>query len=162
MGSTALRTLSVLPHANKMSEIKNRSAYHDYFIEDKYDAGMVLAGTEVKSIREGKVSFADSFCIFNKGELWIKNLHIAEYRFGTRNNHMAVHDRKLLLTKRELRKMENKMKEKGYTIVPLRIFFSEKGLAKIEIGLGKGKKLYDKRDTIKQRDTEREIKRYLK
>jgi SsrA-binding protein len=145
-----------------MSEIKNRSAYHDYFIEDKFDAGMVLVGTEVKSIREGKVSFADSFCIFYKGELWVKNLHIAEYRFGTTNNHIAVHDRKLLLNRKELRKLENKIKEKGYTIVPLRIFFSEKGLAKMEIGLGKGKKLYDKRETIKTRDVTRELKRYLK
>src|SRR5579871_255079 len=145
-----------------MAEIKNRSAYHEYFIEDKYDAGMVLAGTEVKSIREGKVSFVDSFCFFIKGELWVKNMHIAEYRFGTTNNHLAVHDRKLLLTKRELRKLENKMKEKGYSIIPLRIFFSEKGLAKMEIGLGKGKKHYDKRETLKKRDVEKEIKRYLK
>ena len=145
-----------------MSEMKNRSAYHDYFIEDKYDAGMVLVGTEVKSIREGKVSFADSFCQFHKGELWVKNLHIAEYRFGTTNNHIAVHDRKLLLNRKELRKLEGKMKEKGYTIVPLRIFFSDKGIAKIEIGLGKGKKLYDKRESIKERDTQREMKRYLK
>ncbi|HMH33026.1 MAG TPA: SsrA-binding protein SmpB [Puia sp.] len=145
-----------------MSEIRNRSAYHDYFIEDKYDAGMVLAGTEVKSIREGKVSFADSFCIFYKGELWVKNLHIAEYRFGTTNNHLAVHDRKLLLTRKELRKLESRIKEKGFTIVPLRIFFSDKGLAKMEIGLGKGKKLYDKRETMKERDTAREMKRYLK
>jgi SsrA-binding protein len=143
------------------SEIKNRSAYHDYFIEDKFDAGMVLVGTEVKSIREGKVNFVDSFCVFFNGELWVRNMHIAEYRFGTTNNHLAVHDRKLLLTKRELRKLENKTKEKGYTIVPLRIFFSEKGLAKLEIGLGKGKKQYDKRETLKQRDTQKEIKRYL-
>ncbi len=142
-------------------EIRNKSAYHEYFIEDKFIAGMVLAGTEVKSIREGKVSFADSFCIFYKGELWIKNMHIAEYRLGTTNNHLAVHDRKLLLTKRELRKLETKIKEKGHTIVPLRIFFSEKGLAKLEIGLGKGKKLYDKRQSIKERDTEREIKRHI-
>jgi SsrA-binding protein len=144
-----------------MSEIKNRSAYHEYFIEEKYDAGMVLAGTEVKSIREGKVNFVDSFCVFFKGELWIRNMHIAEYRFGTTNNHIAVHDRKLLLTKRELHKMESRIKEKGFTIVPLRIFFNEKGYAKLEIGLGRGKKQYDKRETIKQRDTQKEIKRYL-
>ena len=145
-----------------MNEIRNKAAYHEYFIEDKYIAGMVLAGTEVKSIREGKVSFADSYCLFQHGELWIKNMHIAEYRFGTTNNHLAVHDRKLLLTGKELKKLENKIKEKGHTIVPLRIFFTDKGLAKLEIGLGKGKKLYDKRDSIKQRDTEREIKRHLK
>jgi SsrA-binding protein len=145
-----------------MNEIRNRSAYHEYFIEEKYDAGMVLLGTEVKSIREGKVSFADSFCVFFKSELWVRNLHIAEYRFGTTNNHIAVHDRKLLLNRKELRKLENKLKDKGYTIVPLRIFLSDKGLIKMEIGLGRGKKLYDKRETIKNRDTEREIKRYLK
>ncbi len=142
-------------------EIRNRSAYHDYFIEDKYDAGMVLAGTEVKSIRDGKVNFVDSFCVFFQGELWVRNMHIAEYRFGTTNNHLAVHDRKLLLTKRELRKLEGKLKDKGYTIVPLRIFFNEKGLAKMEIGLGKGKKIYDKRETLKQRDTQKEIKQAL-
>jgi len=123
---------------------------------------MVLVGTEVKSIREGKVSFSDSYCFFDKGELWIKGLHIAEYRLGTTNNHMAVHDRKLLLNKKELKKWENKIKEKGYTIIPLRIFFNEKNLAKMEIGLGRGKKLHDKRETIKSRDVEREIKRYLK
>ena len=144
-----------------MSEIKNRSAYHDYFIEDKYDAGMVLAGTEVKSIREGKVNFVDSFCTFHNGELWVKNMHIAEYRLGTTKNHIAARDRNLLLLRRELRKLENKLKDKGYTIIPLRIFFSEKGLAKMEIGLARGKKLYDKRESIKQRDTEKEIKRYL-
>ena len=142
--------------------ILNRSAYHDYHIDDKYDAGMVLAGTEVKSIREGKVSFADSFCFFDKGELWVKNLHIAEYRLGTTNNHIAVHDRKLLLTKRELQKLETKTKEKGFTIVPLKIFFNEKGLAKMEIGLGRGKKQHDKRESLKQKDAEREMKRYLK
>jgi SsrA-binding protein len=145
-----------------MVEIRNRSAYHEYFIEEKYDAGMVLAGTEVKSIREGKVSFADSFCMFFKSELWVRNLHIAEYRFGTTNNHIAVHDRKLLLNRSELRKLENKLKDKGYTIIPLQIFMSEKGLVKMEIGLAKGKKLYDKRETIRERDTEREIKRFLK
>lgn len=142
--------------------IQNRSAYHDYFIEDKYDAGIVLAGTEVKSIREGKVSFVDSFCFFDKGELWLRNMHIAEYRFGTANNHMAVHDRKLLLTKRELRKLEAKTREKGYSIIPLKIFFNEKSLAKVEIGLAKGKKHHDKRETLKQKDAEREMKRYLK
>jgi SsrA-binding protein len=145
-----------------MTEIRNRSAYHEYFIEEKYGAGMVLTGTEVKSIREGKVSFADSFCVFFKSELWVRNLHIAEYRFGTTNNHIAVHDRKLLLNRQELRKLENKLKDKGYTIIPLRIFLSEKGLIKMEIGLGRGKKLYDKRETVKDRDTQREIRRFLK
>jgi SsrA-binding protein len=145
-----------------MADLKNRSAYHDYFIEDKYDAGMILLGTEVKSLRDGRASFNDSYCIFNKGELWLKSLHIAEYSHGTVNNHDPLRDRKLLLQRRELRKMEAKIKEKGYTIIPLRIFFNEKGLVKLEIGLGKGKKQYDKRETIKQRDTDREMKRYIK
>jgi SsrA-binding protein len=145
-----------------MSVITNRSAYHDYFIEDKYVAGMVLTGTEVKSLRDGRASFNDAYCYFHKGELWIKSLHIAEYSHGTVNNHDPLRERKLLLQKRELRKLEAKMKEKGYTIVPLKIFFNEKGLAKLEIGLGKGKKMYDKRESIKTRDVERQMKRFLK
>ena len=145
-----------------MAEIKNRSAYHEYFIEDKYVAGMALVGTEVKSLREGRASFNDSYCFFMKGELFIRSLHISEYTKGTSNNHDPVRERKLLLNKKELRKIEAKIKEKGYTIVPLKIFFSEKGLAKIEVGLGKGKKLFDKRDSIKQRDVDREMKRYVK
>ncbi|MFT3827739.1 MAG: SsrA-binding protein SmpB [Chitinophagaceae bacterium] len=145
-----------------MAEMRNRSAYHDYRIEDKYDAGMVLTGTEVKSLRNGRASFNDSYCYFHRGELWVKSLHIAEYTHGTVYNHDPVRERKLLLQKKELRKLEAKMKEKGYTIVPLRIFFTEKGLAKLEIGLGKGKQLHDKRETLKQKDAEREMKRYLK
>ncbi|BAV05756.1 SsrA-binding protein SmpB [Filimonas lacunae] len=141
-------------------EMNNRQAYFHYYIEDKYVAGIVLLGTEVKSIRDGKVSFNDAFCLFDDGELWVRGLYIAEYKLGTTNNHIAVHDRKLLLTKRELKKLTLKMKEKGYTIVPLRVFLNEKNLVKVEIGLGKGKKLYDKRDTIKQRDNDREMKRY--
>lgn len=142
--------------------IQNRSAYHDYFIEDKYDAGIVLAGTEVKSIREGKASFVDSFCLFHNGELWLRNMNIAEYRFGTTNNHLAVHDRKLLLNKKELRKLEAKTKERGYSIIPLKLFFNDKGFVKVEIGLARGKKLHDKRDTLRQKDAEREMKRFLK
>jgi SsrA-binding protein len=145
-----------------MAEIKNRYEYQDYFIEDKYVAGLVLAGTEVKSLRDGKASFNDAFCFFHKHELWIKSLHIAEYSFGNLNNHIAVRERKLLLNKKELNKLETRMKDKGYTIVPLRIFFNDKGLAKLEIGLGKGKKLFDKRETIKQRENDRELKRLIK
>jgi len=144
------------------TEIKNRQAYYEYFIEDKYDAGMVLLGTEVKSIREGKVSFNDSYCLFHKDELWLRGMYIAEYKLGTSNNHLAVHDRKLLLTKREIRKLQGKMKDVGFTIVPLRIYFNEKHFAKIEIGLGKGKKVHDKRDTIKKKELDREIKRFIK
>lgn len=143
-------------------EIKNRSAYFEYYIDDKYIAGIMLTGTEVKSLRAGKASFNDSYCIFNKGELWIKSFHIAEYSHGTVNNHDPLRERKLLLNSRELKKLQAKIKEKGYTIVPLRLFFNEKNLAKVEIGLGKGKKLHDKRESIKQRDTEREMKRFVK
>lgn len=142
--------------------MNNRQAYFNYHIEDKYVAGLVLLGTEVKSIREGKVSFNDSFCLFDNGELWVRGLYIAEYKLGTTNNHIAVHDRKLLLNKRELKKLQSALKEKGLTIVPLRVFFNEKQLVKLEIGLAKGKKIHDKRETIKQRDTEKEIKRFLK
>ena len=118
-----------------------------------------MQGTEIKSLRAGKASFNDSYCIFNKGELYVKSLHISEYAFGTYTNHEPLQERKLLLTKRELRKLESKIKEKGYSIIPLKIFISEKGFAKIEIGLGKGKKIYDKRDSIKERETDRDIKR---
>ena len=143
-------------------EVKNRSAYFEYYVDEKYTAGLALLGTEVKSLRAGKASFNDSYCLIQNGELWIRSLHIAEYSHGTFNNHDPVRERKLLLTKRELKKLESRIKEKGYTIIPLRIFFNESNLAKLEIGLAKGKKLHDKRETIKQRDTEREIKRYLK
>lgn len=145
-----------------MSSISNRSAYHEFFIEDTYVAGMVLAGTEVKSLREGKASFNDSYCLFHKGELWIKSLYIAEYTHGTDNNHIATRDRKLLLNKREMDKIQAKIKEKGYTLIPLKIFFNEKSLAKMEIGLAKGKKLHDKRETLKAKDSQREMQRYLK
>ncbi len=143
-------------------EMNNRQAYYNYYIEDKYEAGIVLLGTEVKSVRDGKVSFNDAFCLFEKNELWVRGLYIAEYALGTSNNHIAVHDRKLLLTKRELKKLQMKMKEKGLTIVPLKVFFNDKNLVKVEIGLAKGKKVHDKRETIKERDTQKEIKRYLK
>ncbi|HMK19340.1 MAG TPA: SsrA-binding protein SmpB [Chitinophagaceae bacterium] len=143
-------------------EIKNRSAFHEYFFDNKYVAGVVLTGTEVKSLREGKASFNDSYCLIHKGEMWLKSLHIAEYSHGTTNNHDPIRDRKLLLQKREISKIEGKLKEKGYTLIPLRIFFNEKNLIKVEIGLGKGKKLHDKRETIKKRDVEREMKRFIK
>lgn len=123
---------------------------------------MVLMGTEVKSIRQGKVSFNDSYCLLHKGEVFVKSLHIAEYSHGNINNHEPSRDRKLLLRTREIRKIESKLKEKGYTLVPLRIYFNEKGLAKMDIGLGKGKKLHDKRETLRKKDEEREMKRYIK
>jgi len=146
-----------------MPDIKNRSAYFEYQIETKYTAGIVLTGTEIKSLREGKASFNDAYCYFSsKGELFIKSLHIAEYSHGSYANHAPLRERKLLLHRKELQKLQARIKERGFTIIPLRIFINDKGLAKIEIGLAKGKKLYDKRESIKKRDVEREMNRYLK
>jgi len=141
--------------------MNNRQAYFNYAIENKYVAGIALLGTEVKSIRDGKVSFNDAFCLFDNHELWLRGMYIAEYKLGTSNNHITVHDRKLLLTKKELKKLEAILKERGYTIVPLKVFFTKENLVKVEIGVGRGKKLHDKRETIKARDTQKEIKRYL-
>ena len=142
-------------------EMNNRQAYFNYAIEDKFIVGVALMGTEVKSIREGKVSFNDAFCLFERHELWMRGVYIAEYKLGTTNNHIAVHDRKLLLHKKELKKLEVRMKEKGYTIIPLKIFFTDENFVKVEIGLGRGKKIHDKRETLKERDTQKEIKQYL-
>ena len=143
-------------------EIKNRSASYEYFIEEKFDAGMILTGTEVKSIRDGRVSFNDSYCLIDRGELYVKGLHISPYEYGSYANHNPTRERKLLLKKKELGKIQQKLKEKGYTIIPLSIYFNERGYAKMKIGLGKGKKLHDKRESIKERETQREIKRYVK
>jgi SsrA-binding protein len=143
--------------------IKNRPATFEYAIEDRLTAGIMLTGSEIKSIRNGKVSFNDSYCFYNSiGELWIKSLHIAEYVNAGYAGHDPTRERKLLLTKRELNKWANKLKEKGLTIVPLSVFINDKGYAKVELGLGKGKKLHDKRESIKSREADREIKRYLK
>lgn len=140
--------------------LKNKPATFEYAIEDRLTAGMVLMGSEIKSIRASKVSFADSYCLFQDGELWVKGLHIAVYENSGYVGHDPVRDRKLLLSKKELRKWAAKIKEKGLTIVPLAVFINENGYAKIEIGLGRGKKLHDKRDSIKERDTARELQRY--
>ena len=143
-------------------EIKNRSASYEYFIEEKFDAGMMLTGTEVKAIRDGRVSFNDSYCLLDRGELYVKGLHISPYEFGSYANHNPTRERKLLLKKKELDKIAQKLKEMGFTIIPLSIYFNERGYAKMKIGLGKGKKLHDKRESIKQRESDREIKRFVK
>ena len=140
-------------------QLKNRSAYFDYAIEDKFIAGLVLSGTEIKSIRASRVSFNDAFCYFSNGELYVKSLHISAYTHGTFYNHDPLRERKLLLTKKELRKLDLKIREKGYSIIPLFIFISDKGYAKMEIGLGKGKKVHDKRDSIRERENDREMRR---
>lgn len=143
-------------------EIRNRSAYFEFHIEETFTAGLVLTGTEIKSLRQGKASFNDAYCYFTQGgELFIRSLHIAEYSHGTSANHDPLRERKLLLHKKELQKLQSRMKERGYTVIPLSLFLSEKGLAKMEIGLAKGKKLYDKRESIKRRESEREVKRQI-
>lgn len=146
----------------KTINILNKRAKFDYEIIDKYDAGIVLTGTEIKSIRLGKASIAESFCEFSNGELFVINSTIEEYSFGTHYNHKAKSERKLLLNKKELRSLEKSMQNKGLTIIPLRLYINEKGLAKMEIALCRGKKNYDKRETIKDRDTKRDLDRLKK
>jgi SsrA-binding protein len=141
--------------------IKNKKAFYEYFIEEKYVAGIQLQGTEIKSIRMGKVSLGESYCTFKENELFVINLHITEYQYGTHYNHDPKRDRKLLLTKRELKKISIKVNERGYTLIPTYLFINEKGLAKLEIAVAKGKKLYDKRETIKKKDTKRDMERKL-
>lgn len=143
-------------------DVKNKKAGFEYFFVQTFRAGLVLYGTEIKSIREGKVNLSDSYCLFSKGELWVHDMHISEYRFGSYYNHQAKRTRKLLLKKNELRKLENKSKEKGFTIIPTLLFVDERGYAKLEIALCKGKHSYDKRETIKLKDNKRELERALK
>lgn len=142
--------------------IKNKRISWEYFLIEKFVAGIALLGSEIKSIRGGKASLADSFCVFEEGELFVRGMHIAEYSFASYNNHIAKRDRKLLLTARELKKLHIKVKEKGMTIVPVTLFVNEKGLAKLEIALARGKHFYDKRESLKDKDTKREIDRHLK
>lgn len=142
--------------------IKNKKASHDYEFVDKYVAGIKLSGTEIKSIRLGKATIADSYCFFSNGELFIKGMHIAEYWWGNLNNHDPLRERKLLLTARELRKIERKVKETGLTIIVIKVFINERGLAKAEIAVSRGKKEYDKRETLKRKDASREMDRMRK
>jgi SsrA-binding protein len=147
---------------NNVINIKNKRAYFDFEILDRYNAGIQLFGTEIKSIREGRASLVDCYCNFINNELWTKGMSISEYFYGTYNNHDPKRERKLLLQKKELNKLERKVKETGLTIVPLRLYINDKGLAKLEIALAKGKKQFDKRETLKQKDTAREIDRIKK
>lgn len=142
--------------------IRNKRATFDYEIQDTYRAGIVLTGTEIKSIRLGKASLVDSYCFFANGELWVKNMYIAEYFYGTYNNHVTRRDRKLLLERKELKKIERLVKESGLTLIPSRLFINEKGLAKVNIALAKGKKSYDKRQSIKEREDKRQMDRMFK
>ena len=142
--------------------IKNKRASFDYEFLEEYNAGIILTGTEIKSIRAGKASLVDSYCYFNKGELWVRGIHISEYRLGTYYNHEEKRERKLLLTHKELVKLERKVKESGLTIVPVKMFLTEKGWAKLRIALAKGKKEYDKRESLKLKDAKKDMDRAMK
>ena len=142
--------------------IKNKRATFDYELLETYTAGIVLTGTEIKSIRLGKASLVDTYCLLEKGELWVRNMHIAEYFYGTYNIHVARRDRKLLLNRNELRKLTRATKETGFTIVPIRLFINEKGLAKLVIAVAKGKKQYDKRQSLKEKEDKRSMDRMFK
>lgn len=141
--------------------IKNKRATFDYAISDTFTAGIVLTGTEIKALRTGKASLADTFCYITNGEVWVKNMYIAEYFYGTYNNHTARRDRKLLLNRKEIAKLEKTQKDVGFTIVPMRLFINERGLAKLVIGIARGKKEYDKRQSIKERDDRRSMARAM-
>lgn len=142
--------------------ISNRRAYFEFEILEKLTAGIMLTGTEIKSIRESKANINDGFCFITKGEMFIRNMHIAEYSHGNIYNHDPIRQRKLLLSKKEIKRWANKTKEKGLTIVPLKVFLNERGFAKLEIGLAKGKKTHDKRESLKAKDSKREVDRVLK
>ena len=142
--------------------IKNKKAHFNYEIGDTFTAGIVLTGTEIKSIRDGKASLTDSYCVVDHGEVWVKNMHISEYFYGSYNNHSVKRDRKLLLNRKEIAKIAKETESPGFTIVPIKIFISEKGYAKLVIGIGKGKKQYDKRQSIKEREDKRTLDRIMK
>jgi len=146
-----------LPKVN----IKNKKASHEYFLIEKYTAGIQLTGTEIKSIRYGKASIREAYCAFNGNELFVRNMDISEYKLGTHYNHEPKRERKLLLTKRELRKLQTKINEKGFTLVPILLFINDKGLAKLEIALAKGKHTYDKRASLKEKDIKRDLDRQM-
>jgi SsrA-binding protein len=139
--------------------IKNKKASHEYFLEERYVAGIQLSGTEIKSIRYGKATLTDAYCSFFGNELFVRNMHISEYKLGTHYNHEPKRDRKLLLTKRELKKLRTKINEKGYTLIPVVLFINDNGLAKLEIALAKGKHTYDKRASLKEKDIKRDMDR---
>lgn len=141
------------------AEIKNKKASFEYQFLQTYKAGIMLTGTEVKAIREGKANFTDSFCVIMNGELYLKNMHISEYKQGSYNNHEPKRMRKLLLNKEELRKMQSKLKEKGTTIIPVKLFFNERGIAKVDIAIARGKKLFDKRESLKEKDVKQQLSR---
>ncbi len=142
-------------------KIQNRKARHDYHIDETYEAGVALKGTEVKSIRAGKASLNEAFAYLQNGEVWLKNMYVKPYEFGTHNNHDERRDRKLLLKRSEIREIDKYINQKGFALIPLKLYF-KRGYAKILVGLGRGKKSYDKRDDIKEKDARRELDRKIK
>jgi SsrA-binding protein len=152
MGSTAVSTVNIV----------NRRASFNYFISESWEAGIMLTGTEIKSVREGKANLADAFCLIKNEEMWIRNMHISTYDHGSYCNHDPKRERKLLLHKKQLTKIFSKAKEKGVTIIPVRLYINERGFAKLEIGLARGKKLFDKRDSMKEAELKREVGRAMK
>ncbi len=142
--------------------IQNKKARFNYEIGDTYTAGIVLTGTEIKSIRDGKASLVDSYCLIENGEVWVKQMNVSEYFYGSDNNHVARRDRKLLLNRKEIAKLQKASENPGFTIVPLRVFINDRGLAKMVIGVGRGKKEYDKRQTMRERDDKRQLDRLFK
>lgn len=142
--------------------IKNKKARFNYEISDTYVAGIVLTGTEIKSIRDGKASLTDTYCVVERGEVWVKGMNISEYFYGSYNNHVARRDRKLLLNKKEIAKIAKQSEDAGFTIVPMRVFINDRGLAKMQIGIGRGKKQYDKRQSIREREDKRNMDRMFK
>jgi SsrA-binding protein len=151
-----------MAHSSSDIFIKNKKAFFEYEIIESLIAGIKLLGTEIKSIRAGRANLTDSYCQFERNELYVKNLHVAEYDMGNINNHIAKRDRKLLMQRRELQRWQKKVKESGLTIIPLKLFINQKGLAKLDIGLCRGKKIYDKRESIKERDSSRDMDRIMK
>ncbi|MBQ9217675.1 MAG: SsrA-binding protein SmpB [Muribaculaceae bacterium] len=147
---------------NSNINIKNRKATFDYEIIETFTAGIVLTGTEIKSLRQGKAGLSDTYCMVENHELWVKNMYIAEYSYGSYNNHTTHRDRKLLLTRKELSKIAKAAEQPGYSVVPLRVFINERGLAKMVIAVARGKKLYDKRQSIKDREDKRNLDRMFK
>jgi SsrA-binding protein len=147
---------------NRQIQIKNKRATFDYELLETFTAGMVLTGTEIKSVRLGKASLVDTYCVVERRELWVKNMYIAEYFYGTYNNHPARRDRKLLLNRKEIRKIETAAQNSGFTIVPVRLFINERGLAKVVIAIARGKKEYDRRQSLRERDDRREMDRAFK
>jgi SsrA-binding protein len=153
---------TLIPNKGKDINIKNKRAEFDYLLMDKYTAGLVLTGTEIKSIRKGKASLVDTYCYVIQGEVWVKNMYIAQYEQGSYNNHMERRDRKLLLTKREIHRLSEAVKQVGFTIIPILVFIDKNGRAKMDIALAKGKKLYDKRQSLKEKEDRREMDRVRK